>query len=151
MGLNKISRKIYEFIFPRKQTKHPDAYCDISYSEPKIHFNSLQIVNKTPGNAAINENEFIAVIHENTPYWAMFRCPCGCGTVISLSLQKIHKPSWTVEKSKYGRPSLYPSVWQNKGCCSHFWIKGGRVHWCGNSGIEPWIADPEHYSRPITA
>ncbi len=147
MGLHNVFRRICEFFFPQKQTKDHDTDTRRSTSEPKVHYNSLQIVNKTPGNAAIKENEFIAVIHENTPFWAMFKCPCGCGTVISLSLQRTHKPSWVVEKSKYGRPTLYPSVWQNKGCCSHFWIKDGRVHWCNNSGNEPWIADPEHYSK----
>lgn len=147
MGLHNVFRRICEFFFPQKQTKDHDTDTRRSASEPKVHYSSLQIVNKTLGNAAIKENEFIAVIHENTPFWAMFKCPCGCGTVISLSLQRTHKPSWVVEKSKYGRPTLYPSVWQNKGCCSHFWIKDGRVHWCNNSGIEPWIADPEHYSK----
>ena len=151
MDLHKIFRRIYHFIFPQKKKKHNDADPGRSFSEPKIHFNSLQIVNKTPINTAIKENEFIVVIHENALYWTLFKCPCGCGTVISLSLQKIHRPSWTVEKSKYGRPSLYPSVWQNKGCCSHFWIKDGRVQWCNNSGIEPWIAYPEHYSKPKVA
>jgi hypothetical protein len=150
MSINNIFRKIYEFIFPREQTKNHDVSPDLRLSEPKVHFNSLKIVSKTPGNAAIKEKEFITIINENKSYWAMFRCPCGCGTVISLSLQRIHKPSWTVTKSKHGRPSLHPSVWQNKGCRSHFWIKDGRVYWCGNSGIEPWIADPKHYSRPIT-
>lgn len=150
MSLDNIFRRIYEFVFPRKQTRNQDIYPSCRPPEPKVHFNTLKIVSKTPGNAAIKENEFITVIHENTPYWAMFRCPCGCRTVISLSLQRIHKPRWSVKNSKHGRPSLHPSVWQNKGCCSHFWIKDGRVYWCDNTGIEPWIADPEHYSRPIT-
>lgn len=148
MSLNNILRRIYEFVFPKKQAMDLDVCPDRSLSEPKVHFDFLKIVSKTPGNAAIKEKEFVTVIHKNTPYWAMFRCPCGCGTVISLSLQKNHKPSWSVRKSKHGRPSLHPSVWQNKGCCCHFWIKDGRVYWCGNTGIEPWIADPEHYSRP---
>lgn len=148
MRLYDFFHKIYEVIFPQKTAAPDKGDRHRGVTEPRLHFKSLMVVSKTPGNASIGNDDFIAVIHENNPYWAMFKCPCGCGTVISLSLQKIHKPSWTVEKTKAGRPSLYPSVWQNTGCCSHFWIKDGRVNWCSNSGIEPWVAEPEHYSDP---
>ena len=141
-------QKIYDFFFPGKTPARYQEDISRNTIEPKLHYKSLMVVSKAPANVAIGDDQFIAMIYENNPYWAMFKCPCGCGTVISLSLQKIHRPSWTVEKTKAGRPSLYPSVWQNKGCCSHFWIKDGRVHWCGNSGIEPWVADPEHYPNP---
>ncbi len=67
MGLNNIFHKIYEFVFPPKQTKHHNTDIQGSFSEPEVHYNSLQIVNRTPGNAAIKDNEFVAVIHENTP------------------------------------------------------------------------------------
>lgn len=140
--------KTYNIIFSRETIAPHNEDISHGVTEPIMRFKSIMTVSKTPRNESIGDNEFTAVIHQNTPYWAMFKCPCGCGTVISLSLQKTHRPSWTVEKTKSGRPSLYPSVWQNKGCCSHFWIKDGRVHWCNNSGIEPWVAEPEHYSRP---
>lgn len=145
--MRNLLQKIYDFFFSRNTPARHQEDISRSTAEPKLHFKSLMIVSKAPGNATIDDGQFITVIYENIPYWAIFKCPCGCGTVISLSLQKIHRPSWTVEKSKTGRPSLYPSVWQNKGCCSHFWIKEGRVHWCSNSGIEPWVADPEHYTK----
>lgn len=151
MQLYDLFRKIYKFIFSSRTRTPRHEDINRCTTEPRLHFKSLLVANKTPKNASIGDDEFITVVHENNPYWAMFKCPCGCGTVISLSLQKIHKPSWTVEKTKSGRPSLHPSVWQNKGCCSHFWIKDGRVHWCSNSGIEPWVAEPDHYSNPRLA
>lgn len=114
---------------------------------PKIHFDSMLIVSKTPKNDAVGKRDFIAVIYQNKPLWVLFQCPCGCGKVISLSLQKIHTPSWTVRKSTSGRPTLQPSVWQNQGCCSHFWVKDGRVYWCDNTGIEPCVAEPKYYSK----
>ncbi|WP_367620813.1 DUF6527 family protein [Geomonas diazotrophica] len=114
---------------------------------PELRFASLTVVEKTPPNDSIGENDFVAVVYQEHPYWALFRCPCGCGSVISLSLQKIHNPGWTVTITGAGRPTLHPSVWRNNGCCSHFWIKDGYVHWCSNSGIAPWVAEPEYYSK----
>lgn len=140
----------YNKIFARKVTargregrpeNHPKK-------QEKVYFESVTIVEKTPKNDFIKEKEFVTVVYNNKPMWALFRCPCKCSQVISLSLQSVHRPSWTVTKSPKGRPTLHPSVWQNNGCCSHFWIKDGRVYWCGSSGVEPYIADPEYYSKP---
>jgi hypothetical protein len=117
--------------------------------EPKVHFETLTIVSKTPSNDDVDSKVFMKVVYKGSPIWALFRCPCGCRTVISLSLQKIHTPKWTVKNNSSGRPSLYPSVWQNKGCCSHFWIKDGRVYWCSNSGIEPWVGSAVRMPRDV--
>ena len=58
------------------------------------------------------------------------RCPCGCGYVIELLIVAEAKPRWDVSVDEKGRPTLTPSVWLKKGCRSHFWIRGGRIHWC---------------------
>ncbi len=58
------------------------------------------------------------------------RCPCGCGHVIELLVVAEAKPRWDLSMDAKGRPTLTPSVWLKKGCRSHFWIRGGRVHWC---------------------
>lgn len=135
-GKAKKEQKLYNSSLERKFDLKPDVF-----------FNSISIVSKTPPNKIVREKEFI-VVHNKKPYWALFKCPCGCTNVISLSLQNIHKPHWRVTKTQAGRPSLYPSVWQNKGCCSHFRIEDGRVYWCDNTGIEPWVAEPRYYSKP---
>jgi hypothetical protein len=115
--------KIYQKIFGHQLKK---------YKEPDVYFKTVTVVNKTPSNDEVADKDFILVIYQNKPLWALFRCPCGCRHVISLSLQRIHKPSWTVNKNLSGRPTVYPSVWQTKGCHSHFWIKDGRVYWVKN-------------------
>jgi hypothetical protein len=96
---------------------------------PPVRFQTITIVSKTPSNQEVYDKDFILVIFQNKPVWALFRCPCGCQHVISLSLQRIHKPHWTVTKTKDGRPLVYPSIWQIKNCHSHFWIKDGRIYW----------------------
>jgi hypothetical protein len=58
------------------------------------------------------------------------RCPCGCGQTIELLVILEAAPRWDFSVDNKGRPSLSPSVWLQKGCHSHFWLKNGRVEWC---------------------
>lgn len=145
-------RKKFSLLFNKGELKKdfPLAKVDSfdEHEEVGFFFTSISYLDSTPETQTVKPGEFIQVVFKGTPYWALFRCPCECGATISLSLQKVHKPRWTVEESKFGRPSVYPSVWQNKDCFSHFWITDGKVHWSNNSGIAPWLADPLKYSIP---
>ncbi|WP_460931245.1 DUF6527 family protein [Oleiagrimonas citrea] len=58
------------------------------------------------------------------------RCPCGCGQIIELMLIHEVRPRWDLRVDEAGRPSLHPSIWLQRGCRSHFWLKHGRIHWC---------------------
>jgi len=113
--------KIYQNIFNHRPAR--------KHKKPDIYFNSIRVTDKTPKNDQIGNKDFVVVVYENKPLWALFRCPCGCGHVISLSLQRIHKPHWIVKKTGTC-PTLSPSVWQITGCRSHFIINEGRVYWC---------------------
>ncbi len=122
----KILKNIFQLLFgvdsksKRKKTK---------YKKPPIYFESVTVVNKTPSNHEVLDRVFIVVTFQCKPIWALFRCPCGCQHVISLSLQRIHKTFWKVNLNKEQRPTLNPSVWQIEKCHSHFWVKDGRIYW----------------------
>lgn len=143
-----ILHKIFRELFNRETSRSSEAGSvstkNKQLTEPKVHFNSVSVMDKTPRNDAVGDKDFIMVVYQRKPLWTLFRCPCGCRHVISLSLQKIHRPHWKVRKNPEGRPSVYPSVWQYKGCCSHFWIRDGRVYWCGNVD-----KDGQHEKRPF--
>ena len=102
--------------------------------KPSVYFNAITFKTVTPPNESIAEREFIVVVHKKLPLWAMFKCPCGCGYAITLSLQKSHRRKWVLKPSKEGRPTLSPSVWQTSGCYSHFWLTDGRVYWFAGTG-----------------
>lgn len=114
---------------------------------PPVWFGKIEKVEKTPSNDAIEDKKFIQVQYKSKVYWVLFRCPCHCGDVISLPVQPSHSPRWTVSESPAGRPSLYPSVWRNKGCMSHFWIEDGRVFLTSDIGVAPWVAKPKSYQQ----
>jgi len=77
------------------------------------------------------EVETLYLVGEEGQYWfAAMRCPCGCKSIIKLSLLPTDRPRWIVEQHNNETVSLYPSVWRKVGCNSHFWFKNGVVHWC---------------------
>ena len=57
-------------------------------------------------------------------------CPCGCGETIELNLLKQARPCWAVKEHPDGGVTLSPSVWRQKGCGSHFFVRRGRIMWC---------------------
>jgi hypothetical protein len=77
----------------------------------------------------------VYVSGEGQHLWAAaMKCPCGCGDVIELNLLKKVRPCWSVEEHPDGSVSLTPSVWRRKGCGSHFFVRHGRIDWCGSGG-----------------
>nr|WP_291162796.1 DUF6527 family protein [Hyphomicrobium sp.] len=60
------------------------------------------------------------------------RCPCGCGATIELMILPGANPRWSIQVDEVGRPTLQPSVWRQTGCRSHFWVRRGRIQWCGD-------------------
>jgi Family of unknown function (DUF6527) len=101
------------------------------------HFPAVIVVERPPGNEQVAAHQLYYVVTGDRPKWSLFKCPCGCGDVITLSLQPVHTPHWNLTKANSGGPTLYPSVWRDKGCFSHFWVKAGRISWCPDTGSCP--------------
>lgn len=119
----------------------------ISTASSDSDFYTVQFIDKTPPNDEVLEGQFLVVVHKENLYWTIFRCPCGCDEVISLAMKPPHKPRWSLEVGRESKPTLFPSVWRNAGCMSHFWVRNGRVEWCRDSGREPWKVRPDLYKR----
>jgi hypothetical protein len=101
---------------------------------PRIRFEAIAAVDRPPNNNAVADGVFYFVSQNQKPRWVLFRCPSGCGEVITLSLQKAHYPHWRLTRTRGGRPTLYPSIWRDVGCLSHFWVYDGRIYWCRDTG-----------------
>jgi hypothetical protein len=104
---------------------------------PPIRFAQITSVGKPPKNEYVERGKLYCVVVSGRLKWSLFICPCGCGNVVTLSLQSLHSPSWALTETESGRPTLHPSVWRDKGCLSHFWIRDGRVFWCADTGTHP--------------
>jgi len=74
-------------------------------------------------------NERLYIVGEKRFYWCIvFKCPCKCGELITLNLLSEAKPRWRFS-IKWGKLSIYPSIWRHVGCKSHFHIYKNSVHW----------------------
>jgi hypothetical protein len=87
-----------------------------------------------PAREALKAHELVVVGSADHPKWLTFPCPCGCDEPLLLSLNLRRRPRWSVTADARGRPSVSPSVRRTAGCFSHFWIRGGQVHWCADTG-----------------
>ena len=82
----------------------------------------------------------IYLVGDDEPWSAGFLCPCGCGALIQLSLVSRDRPSWRATIGAGSVISLHPSVWRQRGCRSHFFIREGRVAWAPSDpmpGFDP--------------
>jgi uncharacterized protein DUF6527 len=90
--------------------------------------------NQQPDTNALKVGELVLVGSKTNPKWAVLRCPGECGLVMRLPLAPTHSPSWSVGDDLFGRASANPSVHQKNACKAHFWIRGGHIVWCRDSG-----------------
>ncbi len=72
-------------------------------------------------------------------------CPCGCGTVITINLDQRAGKAWVLYNRRNGI-SLYPSIWRDSGCESHFVIWKNRVLWLDGD----WLFDEDNINQLIT-
>jgi hypothetical protein len=49
--------------------------------------------------------------------------------VIQLNLLPDAEPLWSLTKHRDGTVTLSPSIWRQKGCRSHFFIRKGQIEW----------------------
>jgi hypothetical protein len=69
---------------------------------------------KSPGDAVL--------IERGRPRWLLLSCPCGCGEELPINLDSRAGPAWRLYKNAKLGVSVYPSVWRDTGCGSHFII-----------------------------
>lgn len=76
-------------------------------------------------------DDMVYLVGEGPERWiAGLRCPCGCGEFLQMSLMRGGRPRWSCRTHWSGLVTLHPSIWRQKGCRSHFFLRGGRVDWC---------------------
>lgn len=82
----------------------------------------------------------IYLVYEEKFLWhASMPCPCKCGEILHMNLIPDERPCWQVTIHQDHTVSLFPSVWRQKGCRSHFWFQRGYVIWCDKY---PLITNP---------
>lgn len=78
-------------------------------------------------------------------------CPDGCGDHITINLDDQAGPAWLLYQRPQGL-TLFPSVWRESGCLSHFIVWHNTILWCeayASDNREPEILDPSLKDRVL--
>ena len=70
----------------------------------------------------------MVLVKRGRPRSVSMLCPCGCGDQIIVNLDNRIGPAWILY-NKLNKYSLYPSVWRESGCESHFILWDNKVLW----------------------
>ncbi|MEX2205426.1 MAG: DUF6527 family protein [Myxococcota bacterium] len=62
-------------------------------------------------------------------WFAAMDCPCGCSSVVQLSILTTGRPRWTVAEHWTGTVTIHPSIQRTTGCRSHYFVRRGRILW----------------------
>lgn len=62
-------------------------------------------------------------------------CPDGCGDTLTINLDGRTDKAWRFYR-KRDHVSVFPSVWRDTGCGSHFIVWNQRIFWCDLPGSD---------------
>jgi hypothetical protein len=74
-----------------------------------------------PGDASL--------VFRARPRSIVMACPDGCGETLVINLDSRADKAWRFDM-RGGGLTLYPSVWRDGGCESHFIVWRGHILWC---------------------
>jgi hypothetical protein len=86
---------------------------------------------RSPGDAVI--------VERGRPRLLMLACPCGCGEEFPVNLDPRAGPAWRLYRDRRDRLTVFPSVWRESGCRSHYIIWGDKIFLFG--GRDDTFAD----------
>ena len=82
----------------------------------------------------------------------LMRCPDGCGETLVVNLDPRAGKAWKLD-TRGSKTTLYPSVWRDGGCGSHFIVWRDVVLWCDRfeeGNVDP-IFDRDALERRLLA
>jgi len=75
------------------------------------------------------------VVKRGVPRSLVMKCPSGCGDELVINLDKRVGPAWRYYERR-GKLTLYPSIWRESGCKSHFIVWNNAISWCDWESLE---------------
>jgi hypothetical protein len=100
-----------------------------------MHLNLRNIITSRAEAAVyLREPGDCVIIERGTPRALVLACPCGCGENFPINLDARVGKAWRLYKANdTGAVSVYPSIWRDDGCESHYVIWRDKIYLFGNS------------------
>lgn len=90
---------------------------------------TLRVLNSDELPSCLPRRDLVLCSQHGEEWCIGMRCPCGCKQRIELPLLEGVRPRWQLNFEKRGKPTLNPSIWLREGCCSHFFVRSGKIIW----------------------
>lgn len=74
---------------------------------------------QSPGDAVL--------VERGRPRCLVLSCPCGCGETLPINLDPRVGPAWRLYTSRNSSLTVFPSIWRESGCNSHFIIWRDKI------------------------
>src|ERR1041384_6295147 len=89
----------------------------------------VKVPDQATAMAKLKPGIIVLVMPGNKPKSLKILCPCGCGDVVSINLMPQSAKAWRLWGDFRHGLSLWPSVWLDVGCKSHFilWQNTARL------------------------
>jgi len=99
------------------------------------------VTSRDEARPLLHEPGDLVLVERGCPRSMIIKCPCGCGDEIVLNLDRRTGRAWRIYRDHRGL-TLFPSVWRDSGCKSHFILWHDDILMC-NRRWEDDTADAE--------
>jgi uncharacterized protein DUF6527 len=82
---------------------------------------------RSDANEQLRSRGDAVLVQRDTPRWLIMLCPCGCNEVVPINFDERSGPAWEYYGDGINGLSVFPSIWRDTGCKSHFIIWYGRI------------------------
>jgi Family of unknown function (DUF6527) len=88
-----------------------------------------QVSHRHEANRLLTEPGATVLVHRGVPRSVAMACPDGCGEQLTVNLDERAGPAWRHYQDGQ-RLTIFPSVWRDTGCKSHFIVWRSKIYWC---------------------
>lgn len=95
----------------------------------KVISYKAQVSYRHEASSLLNEPGSIVIVHRGVARSLAIACPDGCGEELTINLDSRAGPAWRYYMNGNDL-SIFPSVWRDTGCKSHFIVWKSKIFWC---------------------
>lgn len=89
-----------------------------------------QVAHRHEANPALTEPGAVVLVLRGVARSLAMACPDGCGEQLTINLDPRSGPAWRFYGDDEHGISVFPSVWRDTGCGSHFIVWRSKIFWC---------------------